>query len=438
MALIWFVPVLSCAPAAAAILWAVMWAGLPGRAGTAMAGKLTAMKVRALTRPGRYGDGNGLWLQVRDANRRSWLFRYKLNGRARAMGLGAITDVSLAEAREAAEVCRKLLREGIDPVERRRAERTKAVAPDAPTFREVAEGYIAAHSAGWRNAKHRQQWGNTLATYAFPVIGDLAITAVDIGGVMRVLEPLWHKKTETASRLRGRIESVLDYATARGWRTGENPARWRGHLQKLLPARSKVQRIQHHAALPWRQIGAFMAELRQHDGIAARALEFAILTAARTGEVMGARWQEIDGDVWTVPGERMKAGREHRVPLSAAALEVLRAIEAARGAAGAWMFPGGKTGRPLSSMAFLMLLRRMRRTDLTAHGFRSTFREWAAEATGYPREVAELALAHVNKDKVEAAYQRGDLFEKRRRLMEEWAAFCANPALPAKVVALRA
>jgi integrase len=265
----------------------------------------------------------------------------------------------------------------------------------------------------------------------------MAVAAIDTGAVMRVLEPLWTKKTETASRLRGRIEAILDYAAARGWRAGENPARWRGHLQKLLPARSKVQRVQHHAALPWRQMGVFMAGLREQDGVAARALEFAILTAARTGEVIGTRWSEIDGDVWTVPGERMKAGREHRVPLPPAALDVLRAMRPDGAAPSEWVFPGGKAGKPLSSMALLMLLRRMGRVDLTAHGFRSTFRQWAAETTAYPREVAELALAHVNKDKVEAAYQRGDLFEKRRRLMEDWAEFCSRPVLPAEVIAIR-
>lgn len=403
-----------------------------------MAGKLTAVKVRALTAPGRYGDGKGLWLQVRDGERRSWLFRFKLHGHERAMGLGAVEDVSLAEARERADACRKLLRDGIDPIEHRKADRAaKAAAARGISFREVAERYIAAHEAGWRNAKHADQWRNTLATYAFPVFGDQPVPAIDTGAVMRVLEPIWSEKTETASRLRGRIESVLDYATARSWRSGENPARWRGHLDNLLPARAKVQRVEHHPALPWREMGAFMAGLRRQEGIAARALEFAILTAGRTAEVIGARWSEIDGDEWTVPGERMKAGREHRVPLSTAALAVLAQMKPEGSAPSAYVFPGGRAGKPLSSMALLMLLRRMGRSDLTAHGFRSTFREWAAEATGYPREVAELALAHVNKDKVEAAYQRGDLFEKRRRLMEDWAAFCANPAVPAEVVALR-
>lgn len=405
-----------------------------------MAGKLTAVKVRALTAPGRYGDGKGLWLQVRDADHRSWLFRYMLKGKARQMGLGTLDAVTLAQAREAADEARKLIRQGIDPIEHRRASREARAAANALTFRETAERYIAAHEASWRNAKHRQQWTNTLATYAYPLIGELPVAAIEVGHVMQVIEPLWRDKTETASRLRGRIEAVIDYATARGWRAGDNPARWRGHLESLLPPRSKVQRVEHHPALPWREMGAFMATLRDDAGIAARSLEFAILTAARTSEVIGARWAEFDlaEGTWTVPAERMKAGREHRVPLSAAALRVLEGMAPAQGVAGDFVFPGGRKGKPLSGMAMLMLLRRMERGDLTTHGFRSTFREWAAEATAYPREVAELALAHVNKDKVEAAYQRGDLFAKRRRLMEDWATFCDRPAVPAgNVVALR-
>ena len=305
----------------------------------------------------------------------------------------------------------------------------------------MADAYIAAHEASWRNAKHRQQWRNTLDTYADPILGKLPVAQVEVGDVMRVLEPLWREKTETASRLRGRIESVLDYATARGWRSGENPARWRGHLDNLLPARSKVAKVEHHAALPWREIGAFMAALAEEEGVSALALRFAILTAARTGEVIGARWSEIDmqAAVWTVPADRMKAAREHRVPLSDAALDVLREVAKLRTEpeADGFVFPGGKAGKPLSSMALLMLLRRMERGDLTAHGFRSTFRDWCAEATNYPREVAEAALAHTLRDKTEAAYQRGDLMEKRRRLMAEWATFCARPAPAGEVVPLR-
>jgi len=403
---------------------------------------LNAAKMRTLTKPGSYGDGAGLYLQVRGPDKRSWLYRFKLHGRAHLMGLGAVDDVSLAEARDAAGAARKLVRQGVSPIDQRRAARAENATQAGLTFAQVADAYIAAHEPSWRNAKHRQQWRNTLDTYADPVLGKLPVALVGVGEVMRVLEPLWRAKTETASRLRGRIESVLDYAAARGWRTGENPARWRGHLDNLLPARSKVAKVEHHSALPWREVGAFTTVLAQEEGMSALALRFAILTAARTGEVIGARWSEIDmhAATWTVPAERMKAGREHRVPLSDGALDVLR--EVAKLATGpdprAFVFPGGKVGKPLSSMALLMLLRRMERGDLTAHGFRSTFRDWCAEATNYPREVAEAALAHTLRDKTEAAYQGGDLMEKRRRLMAEWATFCARPAATGAVVSLRA
>jgi integrase len=406
-------------------------------------GKLNAARLRTLTKRGAYGDGAGLYLQVRGAEQRSWRYRFKLHGEPHLMGLGTVADVSLAEARDAAAAARKLVRQGIDPIARRRAERADAAGrAGLNTFAEVADAYIAAHAASWRNAKHRQQWRNTLDTYARPVLGNFGVAMVDTGGVMRVLEPIWREKPETASRLRGRIESVLDYATARGWRTGDNPARWRGHMDNLLPSRAKIARVEHHAALPWREIGAFMADLSKQEGVGALALRYAVLTAARTGEVIGARWSEIDmpAGVWTVPAERMKAGREHRVPLSDAALAVLRQATtlAAKQDPGGFVFPGGKASKPLSSMAMLMLLRRMERGDLTAHGFRSTFRDWCAESTNYPREIAEAALAHTLRDKTEAAYQRGDLMEKRRRLMAEWAAFCARPAPAGEVVTLRA
>jgi integrase len=407
--------------------------------------KLNTAKLRKLTTPGVYGDGAGLYLQVRDADRRTWIYRYTLRGNARWMGLGALADVSLADAREAAAAARKLARQGFDPIERRLSERTDATTrAGLHTFSEVADAYIAAHEASWRNAKHRQQWRNTLDTYAAPVMGKMPVAQVDTGAVMRVLEPIWRKKTETASRLRGRIESVLDYAAARGWRTGENPARWRGHLDHLLAKPSRVAKVEHHAALPWQEIGEFMGQLHEQEGVAALALRFVILTAARTGEAIGARWGEIDpqAKVWTIPASRMKAGREHRVPLSNAALAVLDAAAKVRVVQhpAAPVFPGRRASDPLSNMSLLMLLRRMERTDLTAHGFRSTFRDWCAEATNYPREVAEAALAHTLRDKTEAAYQRGDLMEKRRQLMAEWAAFCARPTAPSgrRVVALRA
>jgi integrase len=397
-------------------------------------GKLTALKVKALTKPGRYGDGGGLWLQVRDAEHRSWLFRYTgSGGKQRQMGLGPFPDVSLADAREAANRCRAAVRQNQDPIEDRRKSKAAArAAMQGITFRQVADRYIAAHEAGWRNEKHRYQWRQTL-DLACERIGQISVAAIATGDVMRVLEPIWRGKTETALRLRGRIESTLDYATARGWRTGENPARWRGHLAKLLPPPSRIAKVEHLAAIPWPQIGAFMAELRDRDGVVARALEFTVLTAARSGEVLGSTWQEIDiqAAVWVVPGDRMKRGREHRVPLSDPVLDVLRGMMPLRDdQAGGWIFPGVPKDRPLSAMAMIMLLRRMKHDKLTVHGMRSAFRDWCAEATNYPREVAEQALAHTLRDKTEAAYQRRDMIEKRRRLMEDWARFCANQKNP--------
>jgi integrase len=422
---------------------------------------LSAAKVKTAA-PGRYGDGLGLYLLVKAPTPkhmaagekdggRYWLARYTLGGRMREMGLGAATGpgaVTLAEVRDKAKDLHRLVKAGVDPLAQRdaaaaaaRAEAQQA-AIAAITFRDVASLYIAAHEAAWKNSKHRQQWQNTLDAYAFPHLGDVPVAEVETAHVMAVLEPLWHAKTETASRLRGRLEAVLDYARARGWRAGANPAAWRGHLVELLPARAKIAPTEHHAALPWQHIGDFMAALRGQAGVGARALEFAILTAARTGEVLGATWAEVDmqASVWTVPAARMKAGREHRVPLAPAALAVLREVAALRitDAPEGFVFPGGREGKPLSDMALTMTLRRMQRGDLTAHGFRSTFRDWTAERTGFQREVAEAALAHMLGDKVEAAYRRGDLFEKRARLMSEWAAFCGRRGANGRVVAMRA
>ena len=407
-----------------------------------MASKLTAVKVRSLVKPGSYGDGAGLYLQVRGPEQRSWVFRFKMAGRSRLMGLGALADVSLAEAREKAAAARKLARSGTDPLDARTAVRAGLAAKQGLiTFREVADAYQAAHAPGWRNAKHRQQWANTLSTYTFPVMGHLPVASVGVGEVLRVVEPLWTAKPETAARVRGRIETILDYATAKGLRTGDNPARWKGHLSMALPARAKVRRVKHHAALPWAEAGAFMAALRAQPGTASLALRFAILTAARTGEVIGATWAEVDrrAGVWTVPAERMKAGREHRVPLSEPALALLRTMAVAGAETRGFIFPGQRFGRGLSNMAMLTVLRRMGRADVTAHGFRSAFRDWAGETTGYAAEVIEAALAHTVGNKTVAAYARGDLFEKRRRLMAEWAAHCegAAPAM-GEVVPLRA
>jgi integrase len=342
--------------------------------------------------------------------------------------------MNLAEARQKAAEARRLRHEGVDPIEARKAVRTASLLAQAQgrTFDDCAAGYIEAHRAGWRNAKHAAQWKSTLDTYASPVLGKLPVQSVDTGLVLKVLEPIWKAKPETANRLRGRIEAVLDWATVRTYRTGENPARWRGHLDHLLPARNKVQRPEHHAALPYSEIGDFMAALRQQAGTAARALELLILTAARTSEVIGARWSEIDTNrqLWTVPATRIKGAKEHRVPLSAAAIALLRAIkaDAEKLPPSDFVFNGARWGKPLSNMAMLKLLARMKRNDLTAHGFRSTFRDWVAERTSYPREAAEMALAHVVSDKVEAAYRRGDLFEKRRRMMDEWARFSSIPS----------
>ncbi|RKQ73474.1 tyrosine-type recombinase/integrase [Oceanibaculum indicum] len=403
-------------------------------------GNLTARKVET-AKVGRYGDGNGLWLHVGKNGARSWVFRYRRDGKSREMGLGPVAVVSLAEARQKALDARRQLFEGIDPLAARNAAMlaTRAQQKATTTFQQATERFIGSNEAAWRNDKHRQQWRNTLATYAYPHFGDLSVAAVDTDLVLKALEPIWTEKPETASRLRQRIERVLDWATAREMRKGENPARWRGHLQNVLPSHAKVRKVQHHAALPYDQLPAFMTELAGQAGISARALEMAILTATRTGEVIGARWPEIDLEaaVWTIPAERMKAGKEHRVPLSRYAVGILTDLKKHADSADGHVFPGMKKGKPLSNMAMLATLKRMDRADLTAHGFRSTFRDWAAERTGYPAEVAEMALAHTISSKVEAAYRRGDLFEKRRRMMEDWASFATTPGPIGEVVNIR-
>jgi integrase len=399
-------------------------------------GKLTALKVDKAKKPGMYGDGGGLYLRVTAGGAKNWVFRFMLNGRPRWMGMGPFHTVSMAEARKRAAEYGLRRHDGIDPIEARRATRLQARLDDAKamTFKQCAEAYIKGHRAGWRNAKHAAQWDATLAAYAEPVIGALPVQSIDTALILRVLEPIWTTKPETAGRVRGRIESILDWATAREYRRGENPSRWRGHLDKLLPARSKVQRVEHHAALPYDEVAGFMTALQAEEGVAARALEFAILTAARTGEVMGARWGEVDlaDKVWTIPSTRMKAAKEHRVPLSARAVAILEEMEPLRHRGGQedadpFLFPGGKLGRPVSHDAAWKLLRSMGRGDLTAHGFCSTFRDWAAERTNFPSEVAEMALAHMVGSKVEQAYRRGDMFERRRRMMAAWATFCSTP-----------
>jgi integrase len=391
-------------------------------------GRLTPLMVGRLKERGMYPDGGGLYLQVTATGVKSWIFRYAVDGKDRLMGLGPLHAVSLAEARAKATECRRQRVDGLDPLQVRRAaqEAARIEAAKAMSFSACAQAYIDAHKEGWKNAKHAGQWSATLQTYAYPVFGDLPVQVVDVGLVLKAIEPIWKTKTETASRLRGRIEAVLDWATVRGYRQGENPARWKGHLDHLLPERGKVRKVEHHPALPYAELADFMRALRQQEGVAARALDFAILTATRTNETLGASWAEFDleAKTWTIPAERMKAGREHRVPLSAAALAIV--TQWPQIGPNAPVFPGGKVGKPLSNMAMLMVLRRMGRGDLTAHGFRSTFRDWAAERTNFPRDVAEMALAHTIGDKVEAAYRRGDLFEKRRQLMEAWAKFCGG------------
>lgn len=376
------------------------------------------------------GDPPGLYLAV-DGNSRSWILRYTApTGRRRDFGLGSYRDLSLAEAREAAKKGRKKVLDGIDPIEAKREERHTLRAANARrmTFDQCVTGYIDGHGDGWRNPKHRAQWQNTLDTYARPIIGGLDVAKVDLALVLRCIEPIWKLKTETAKRLRGRIENVLSWATVRGYRSGENPARWKGNLDQLLAAPSKVSKVEHHPAIKYQDIGAFMAELRKHSGIGAAALEFAILTAARTGEVRGATWGEFDLDArkWTIPASRMKADREHVVPLSDAAVRVIHKMQ--DGKLGEHVFPGVKDGKPLSDMSLTAVLRRMGRRDLTVHGFRSSFRDWAAESTGYPSEMAEMALAHAVANKVEAAYRRGNLFMKRVRMMQDWAKHCAEPS----------
>lgn len=392
---------------------------------------------------GMHADGKGLYLSVSKSGSKSWIFRYQVAGRRREMGLGSLSELSVAKARAEAETLRELTASGIDPLEQRKqaaierarqaAEESQRAAQEANTFAVVAADYIKAHSPGWRSDKHAGQWTRTLELYAYPVIGELPIQDVTTEHLLRILHPIWSMKTETASRVRSRIELVIGYAKARGWFRGENPAIWRGHLDALLPSKSKVKPVKHHAALDWRNMAGFMAQLSGAPGIGARALAFAILTAARSGEVRLARWREFDLDqkIWTVPAERMKARKEHRVPLSDDAVAILQALPRIQEAAKPGddlVFPGATSGRPLSDMSLLTVIRRLDRGEnaphITVHGFRSSFRDWASEATFHHPDVVELALAHTITNKVEAAYRRGDMFAKRRVLMHDWAAWC--------------
>lgn len=386
--------------------------------------RLSARRVQTEKRSGYHADGRGLYLQVSGAGTKSWVLRYMLAGKGREMGLGSAEIVSLEQARKKRDEQRNLLLERIDPIEARKLERAQnALAlAQAKTFEDCAKAYIEAHRADWKNVKHASQWENTLKTYAYPTLGALPVQSVDTGHIQEALKAIWSSKRETATRLRGRMEKILDWAAALGYRAGPNPARWRGHLDHVLAKDKRRKRIKHHAAMPFQQIGSFVPKLREQDGIAARALELTILTAARTGEVIGATWAELDleGAIWTVPAERMKGGRPHRVPLSPSAVKLLRTLPSTDG----YVFPGRQARKPLSNMAMLQLLERMGHGELTVHGFRSTFRDWASERTSYPRKVCEMALAHAIADETEAAYRRGDLFEKRRKLMLEWSRHC--------------
>jgi len=388
---------------------------------------MSATQAAKLKAPGRHADGGGLYLFIDNNGRRRWIFMYARGGKRTELGLGSARDLSLANARAEAAALRAILASGGDP----RAERTKD--DHMPTFGESADTYVEAMRPSWRNEKHAAQWVMTLTRYAEPMRGK-PVDEITTQDVLDVLQPLWQRTPETAERLRGRIENVLDAAKARGHRSGENPARWRGHLDQLLPKRQRLSRG-HHKALPYDALPAFMADLRSRDAVAARALEFLILTAARSGEVLGGQADEIDLEkrVWTIPPERMKAGREHRVPLSPRAIEIVKAMQAL--GRPPFLFPGPKPKAPLSSMAMAMLLRRMK-SDVTVHGFRSTFRDWASETTSFPHEVCEMALAHTIANKAEAAYRRGDLFDKRRKLMEAWAGYCASSG-KGKVIPLR-
>ena len=397
---------------------------------------------------GMHADGQGLYLRVQAGGSKGWIYRYQLNGKRREMGIGTLTDRPAPEARAAAALLRAQLRTGVDPIEARRQaseqaeDAAKRVAAGAVTFRTTAAEYIASHRAGWANAKHASQWENTLLTYADPVIGNKSAAEVNTDDVLRILQPIWTTKTETASRVRSRIELVLSYAKAKKLRQGENPAVWRGHLDALLPKPSKVAPVRHHPALPHARLPAFMTALREVDGVGARALEFAILTAARSGEVRLMTWPEVDLDtkVWTVPAARMKAKHVHRVPLTDAAVRVLKALKPVEG--NPYMFSGTRSKAPVSDMTLTAVIRRMNEghdaapwidpkngAEVVPHGFRSTFRDWAAEVTKYPGEMAEMALAHVVGNAVEAAYRRGDMFERRREMMRAWAKWCKSNSI---------
>lgn len=401
--------------------------------------RLTALEVAKATKPGMYFDGEGLYLQVTGPQSRSWIYRYTLRGKARWLGLGSADVVSLADARARRDDARSQISTGIDPVEARKSDKAQGRLAEAKsvTFKEAAEKYITDHAATWRNEKHQKQWRATLETYVYPTIGALPAGFIMGSHIVAILRPIWIEKHETARRVRGRVEAILDYAADPDDPAYRNPAALTAQLRKKLPKRPSTSRRKNFPALPYADIPAFMAELRKREGFAARALEFTILSAARSREALSCRWDEIDLDaaIWTVPALRMKGGREHKVPLSPMAVDIVRQMKAVR--QGQFVFPGQKSGRSLSEMAMLVVLRRMNTAHATVHGFRACFRTWCAEQTAFPREVAEAALAHVIEDETERAYQRGDMFERRARLMREWGDYCAAVPRAGGVVPIR-
>lgn len=399
--------------------------------------KLKSLQVSKARTPGYLADGGGLFLQVTktadDTIRRSWVVRFRAGtGKMREMGLGSADTIPLSDARELAQEARKLAAKGIDPIEAKRAARVQArTRKHALTFKQAAEAYVDSHESGWKNEKHRQQWRNSLATYVYPEFGETPVADVDRAALLRAIDPIWKTKTETASRVKNRVVTILEWAVARGYRADGDLGAWRNYLRKALQHRPKSQRVQHHPAMPYSEVAAFMRDLREREGASARALELVILTAVRTNEGLRAKWSEFDlkKAIWTIPAERMKAGREHRVPLSKRAVEILRELK--KRSSSDWVFPG-RGDEPLSNMSLLMTLRRMGREDVTTHGFRSSFRDWAAEETHFAREVVEKALAHMITNQTEAAYWRGDVLDKRRELMQSWCDFCASEAARAK------
>ncbi|WP_069352829.1 tyrosine-type recombinase/integrase [Burkholderia cenocepacia] len=392
--------------------------------------RLSALRVAKEVTPGHYSDGGGLYMQIADSGARSWVFRFKLNGHVREMGLGPLSRVSLGEARKLAVGYRDMVRDLIDPIFARREQQRRQlldISPDANvTFREATEAFIRVHEPQWRNSKHVQQWGNTLKTYAYPVIGEVRVRDIDTAMIVRILQPIWTKKAETARRVRGRIKAILDAETVLGHRIGSNPARYADHLQLVLPRSKKRSQVKHHPALPWESLPAFVRELELRPRRAARVLHLLILTATRTNEVRFARVDEFDlgSRVWTIPGDRTKSGRSLRVPLCKRAVEIVR--NALPKAKYGYLFPGCTEGRPLSNMAMLSLLKRMSYCGITVHGFRSTFRDWVAECTDYPDSLAEEALAHVITSQTIAAYRRRDQLERRRLMMEDWGTYCSS------------